>query len=208
LYVRETYARYPCVRKPCDDRLPVNEVPAKIAHVSVSAPAHEACDARVDAPRSGAGEREVEKKEGEEQRGRAVVDGRERRLREVHLEVRQGHLAGEDERHWTRQQAQKNREAAVRLEQPGNSVLRHQVNRAHRLGARREPQDLHRPVADEQEARDDAEDAERTAAPRRGFEDPMHEGLWLSQETGDFKMQKEDQCWGTAALPGGDVQQA
>src|SRR5438093_7074145 len=70
----------------------------------------------VEAPRAGAGGREVEPDEAVERGGHAAVDSRPEALREVELEVRHRHFAREEEGDRASEEAEQDQASAEYLE--------------------------------------------------------------------------------------------
>src|SRR5688500_4142870 len=105
--------------------LPLTRIMNRVAssprsRIAGSAPAPQ----RVQAPRPGAGGREVEQDEAVERGRDPAVDGGPEALGEMELEVRHRHLAGEDEGDGAGEEAEQEQPAADHLEPRTETELR------------------------------------------------------------------------------------
>jgi hypothetical protein len=97
---------------------------------------------------------EEEEDEGEEHHDFATVLDRPEAPRRVRQEVGEGHLARQNERDGTREQAEDDQDAAEELEHPGETELRRHVLD---LPAAKPSEELLRAVLPEHQAGDDAQ---------------------------------------------------
>src|SRR3989441_1842803 len=116
----------------------------------------------VEAPRPGAGGREVEKEKTEEDGGVPLIEHWPEALRRVADEIGDRHLAGEDEGHGPAEQSDQEEQAAKRLQDSGDAGQRRDRSGASAWHyGRRKRDQLGRPELHEEKGSNDPEDAEQ-----------------------------------------------
>src|SRR5438093_1905725 len=124
----------------------------------------------IQAPRPRPGGGEIEPDKAEQDGGVPLIEHRPKALGRVAQEIRDGHLAREDEGHRPSEQSDEEKQAAEHLERSGDAGQRRD-----RRGAppwhdgRRKREQLGRPELHEEKRGDDPEDAEQVWRTRRPF---------------------------------------
>src|SRR6267378_3082659 len=128
-------------------------------------------------PRPGGGD--IEPNKTEQDGGMPLIEHRPKALWRVAQEIRDGHLACEDEGHRPGEQSDEQEQAAKRLEDSGYAGQRHD-----RRGApawhdgRRKREQLGRPELHEEKGGNDPQDAEQVRRPGR----PLRDDAWCSHD--------------------------
>src|SRR5439155_1436247 len=124
----------------------------------------------IQAPRPRPGGGEIKPDKAEQDGGMPLIEHRPKALWRVAQEIRDRHLARENEGHRPREQSDEEEQAAKRLEHPGDAGQRRDRRRAAAWhDGRRKREQLRRPELYEEKGGDDPEDAEQVRRPRRPF---------------------------------------
>src|SRR5438270_12603301 len=140
------------------------------AVTSVNAVPSASRDYRIDAPRSGASEHEVQEEKTVENGRSAPVHGWPERHRKRDLEISDSHLSRQHERDRARQQSKRERAAEIGLQNPRQMKLPHWWGHRHRRNRRRErrkTKQFHRSGHEENEPSNNSQDAQHPVSPRR-----------------------------------------
>src|SRR5262249_46488910 len=113
----------------------------------------------IQTPRARSCRREIKEEETEDHRNFATVQHRKDATRPMRAEIRNGHLAGEDECGGFGEESDKKQESACHLQHSGNSQQREVRESGVRLAVW-ETKQLLRSVFEKKKCRDDSQDAE------------------------------------------------